>query len=186
VLAQLVGERRSHPAERRVELGDRQRLGAGEARHRVDRLVEPLPGLDQRRDPVRQPVLADAGDVEQVVVALEVALDALAAQVVEAVEVSEHRRRRDPGVGGDLLGGRWGVSGEDEIDHRVDDRDPTLLAPESPPVDLPRPVAVPHVSPFSTRIARHATSREHACDLLRVLLAKDLDSHVRRTQDRTP
>ena len=116
-----------HWFERALRLGayalEEERIAAflGRAENEIDA------GLER--------TVPDVGDLEQIGVSVEVQAGRRPSKIIERLEVAEQRRRRDARPFGDLFGGRWDVAFENEVDHRLGDRQPPALPARSTSVD---------------------------------------------------
>lgn len=158
VQCQLIGLRRPDEVERRRELRDIETFGPGESGDRTDRLVEPHPAVDQRRDPPLQRVFADVGEFEQVMVPFEESRDRGPLEIAEIVEVAEDRGHGHARFLGDLIRSRRHVPTQDEVDRGVEHSTSPLLSTK--PATIDRAVGR-HVS-RSRYIGRHVRHRSTA------------------------
>jgi hypothetical protein len=88
----------------------------------------------------------DGFDLEQGLESLTESFECLQLQVVEAVEVPEHRSHRHPGALCDHVGAHRNLAVLEQREHRVDHREAPTLAPCATSVD--RCGALPHRPPL--------------------------------------
>lgn len=100
------------------------------------------PGRNESLDPLGERTFANPRDIEQVVVAFEVAGHSVASKVIQCFEVSEQRGHRHACSGRNLFGCRRSVALEAtleyKIDHGIADRDSATFAPGSSSIDRGR------------------------------------------------